>query len=52
VLLRWVRLGKDYGDRVEILSGLRNGETYVVNGGQRLLDGQPVEATSRTLGER
>jgi multidrug efflux pump subunit AcrA (membrane-fusion protein) len=52
VLLRWVRLGTDYGDRVEILSGLRDGETYVVNGGQRLLDGQPVENDNRTLGER
>ena len=48
VLLRWVRLGKDYGDRVEILSGLRDGEEYVVNGGQRLLDGQPVLAQQQS----
>jgi RND family efflux transporter MFP subunit len=41
-LLRWVRTGKHYGDRIEILSGLRDGERYVVNAQQRLLDGQPV----------
>jgi len=42
VLLRWVRVGKHYGDRVEVLSGLAEGETYVTDGTQRLLDGQPV----------
>ncbi len=47
VLLRWVRTGKRYGDRVEILSGLSEGETYVVNGQQRLLDGQAVADASR-----
>lgn len=46
VLLRWVRTGKHYGDRVEILSGLTEGETYVTNGAQRLLDGQPVRPES------
>jgi len=43
-LLRWVRTGKRYGDRIEILSGLREGETFVLNGRQRLLDGQRVRA--------
>ena len=52
VLLRWVRVGKEYGDRIEILSGLREGETYVLDGRQRLLDGQPVEARTRMLGDR
>jgi multidrug efflux system membrane fusion protein len=47
VLLRWVRIGKHYGDRVEILSGLAEGETYVVNGEQRLLDGQAVADAAR-----
>jgi len=42
-LLRWVRLGKAYGDRVEVLSGLSEGETYVVDGRQRLVDGQTVQ---------
>lgn len=45
VLLRWVRTGKQYGDRVEILSGLSKGEAYVTNGEQRLLDGQPVRGS-------
>jgi RND family efflux transporter MFP subunit len=46
VLLRWVRIGKHYGDRVEVLSGLAEGETYVTDGTQRLLDGQPVRSKS------
>jgi RND family efflux transporter MFP subunit len=46
VLLRWVRTGTHYGDRIEILSGLSEGERYVVNGEQRLLDGQAVEEKS------
>lgn len=45
VLLRWVRTGKQYGDRVEILSGLTQGETFVTNGEQRLLDGQRVRGS-------
>jgi RND family efflux transporter MFP subunit len=46
VLLRWVRLGEAHGTRIEVLSGLRGGERYVVNASQRLLDGQPVQAGS------
>ena len=46
VLLRWVRTGKRYGDRIEVLSGLSEGERYVVNGDQRLLDGQAVADAS------
>jgi len=43
-LLRWVRVGETRGDRVEVLSGLRSGETYVADTSPRLLDGQPVRA--------
>ena len=42
-LLRWVRTGAQHGDRVEILSGLRSGETYVADASPRILDGQPVQ---------
>ena len=42
-LLRWVRTGSEIGDRVEILSGLRAGETYVADASPRILDGQPVQ---------
>jgi RND family efflux transporter MFP subunit len=41
-LLRWVRIGETRGDRVEVLSGLRSGETYIADTSPRLVDGQPV----------
>ncbi len=41
-LLRWVRTGKRFGDRVEVLSGLREGERYVAVSEGRLIDGQKV----------
>ena len=40
--LRWVRTGTQKGRRVEVLSGLRPGETYVVDATPRIADGQPV----------
>jgi RND family efflux transporter MFP subunit len=42
-VLRWVRLGRFYGDRVEVLSGLDAGESVVIDGGSGLRDGAPVE---------
>ena len=42
-LLRWVRTGKTYGDSIEILSGLNNGEKYVLSGENKLYDGAIVE---------
>jgi len=44
--LRWVRIGREEGDAVEVLSGLRGGERVVVGAGDRLTDGQRV-----TIGE-
>ena len=40
--LRWVRIGLEEGDAVEVLSGLRGGERVVVGAGDRLTDGQRV----------
>ncbi len=40
--LRWVRTGKRLGDRVEVLSGLREGERYVTASEGRLIDGRKV----------
>jgi len=40
--LRWIRTGTQQGRRVEVLSGLRPGETYVVDATPRIADGQPV----------
>ena len=42
-LLRWVRLGKKYGDQIEILSGLSNGEKYISTHEGRLTNGVKVE---------
>lgn len=30
-LLRWLRLGRSYGDRVEVLSGLSADESFIVS---------------------
>jgi len=41
--LRLVKLGRKRDGMVEILSGLRQGETVVVSSEQSLMDGQPLE---------
>ncbi len=42
-ILRWVRLGKSYGDKVEILSGLSSDESYIAEYEGRLLNGVKVQ---------
>lgn len=42
-LLRWIRTGKTYGDSVEVLSGLADGEKYIIPGKNRLYDGAPIQ---------
>jgi multidrug efflux system membrane fusion protein len=41
--LRLIKTGKIYGDRIEVLSGLGDGEKIVVEGGERVNDGNRVE---------
>jgi RND family efflux transporter MFP subunit len=41
-LLRWVTLGKTYGDQVEILSGLRNDENFILTSKGKLYNGVPI----------
>ena len=41
-LLRWVRTGKTYGDSIEILSGLSDGEKYILSTEGKLFDGALV----------
>lgn len=41
-ILRWIRIGKDLGDRVEVLSGLQEGEQYVVESDGKLFNGAGV----------
>jgi len=42
-LLRWVRLGKTYGDQIEILSGLEKSESFIVHANGKLYDGAPIQ---------
>ncbi len=41
-LLRWLRLGKIYGDQVEVLSGLNSEEQYIVSADGKLFNGAKV----------
>ncbi|MDP4248592.1 MAG: efflux RND transporter periplasmic adaptor subunit [Bacteroidota bacterium] len=42
-LLRWVRLGRTYGDRVEVLSGLAKNEQFITRADGNLYNGIPVK---------
>ncbi|MBS1660901.1 MAG: efflux RND transporter periplasmic adaptor subunit [Bacteroidetes bacterium] len=41
-LLRYVRTGRSIGDKIEILSGLNAGESFIVSSSGRLYNGTPV----------
>lgn len=41
-VLRWLRIGREYGDRVEVLAGLEAGESYVVSAAGKLYNGAPL----------
>ena len=45
VRLRWVRLGKRFGERTEVISGLEPGDRVAVSGLGDLRDGRRVEVT-------
>lgn len=47
--MRLVKTGKTYGDRIEVLSGLREGEQIVVDGVKALNDGSRVRETAPGL---
>lgn len=42
-LLRWVRLGKAYGEKVEVLSGLEKHESFITSAEGKLYNGIPVK---------
>ncbi|MDU8887217.1 efflux RND transporter periplasmic adaptor subunit [Yeosuana sp. MJ-SS3] len=42
-ILRWLRLGRTYGDQVEVLSGLSVGETYIVSAKSKLYNGAKIK---------
>jgi len=41
-LLRWIRLGKIYGDKAEVISGLSKNERFIYSTENRLYNGAPV----------
>lgn len=41
-ILRWLRLGKTFGNQIEVLSGLTSGEKYITSSNGRLLNGSKV----------
>lgn len=41
-VLRWLKLGRETADEVEVLSGLSAGETYVLKAEGRLYNGAPL----------
>ena len=41
--MRLIKTGKTFGDRVEILSGIRDGERIIIEGMERVSDGNRVE---------
>jgi len=42
-LLRWVRLGKNAGDKVEVLSGLEKNEQFIVSAEGKLYNGAIIK---------
>ncbi|MEH6763408.1 MAG: efflux RND transporter periplasmic adaptor subunit [Aequorivita antarctica] len=41
-LLRWLRLGRTYGDNVEVLSGLNVDENYIISADGKLFNGAKI----------
>lgn len=41
-LLRWIQTGKEYGDQVEVLSGLNDKESYITSAQGKLYNGAKV----------
>ncbi len=41
-LLRWLRLGRTFGDQVEVLSGLSQDETYILSADGKLYNGAKI----------
>jgi RND family efflux transporter MFP subunit len=42
-ILRWLRIGKTYGDKVEVLSGLKADEPYIISSEGKLFNGAKVQ---------
>ena len=44
-LLRWIRVGKTYGNSIEVLSGLSSGEKYILSYEGKIWDGAKLKVT-------
>ena len=42
-LLRWVRLGRTFGNQVEVLSGLNSNEAYIISAKGKLFNGAKIK---------
>jgi len=49
-MLRWVRLGKTYGDKVEVIAGLSKDEKFIGSSGSKLYNGAPVVVNETRAG--
>ncbi|ADV50774.1 efflux transporter, RND family, MFP subunit [Cellulophaga algicola DSM 14237] len=45
-MLRWLRLGRTFGDQVEVLSGLNSDEAYIVSADGKLFNGVKIIPSS------
>ncbi len=45
-LLRWIRVGKTYGNSIEVLSGLSSGEKYILSYEGKIWDGAKLKVSS------
>jgi len=45
-LLRWIRVGKTYGNSIEVLSGLSSGEKYILSYEGKIWDGAKLKVAS------
>jgi RND family efflux transporter MFP subunit len=41
-ILRWIRVGKDFGDTIEVLSGLSSNEQYIISAEGKLFNGAKI----------
>ena len=41
-ILRWLKLGRSLGDQVEVLSGISEGEQYIVSAEGKLFNGVKI----------
>ena len=45
-LLRWIRVGKSYGNSIEVLSGLSSGEKYILSYKGKIWDGAKLKVNN------